>query len=99
AAPDENLALTVANGTRFKLAADTLGTALVIASLDHVDGTVISLIGGGGSDPFVLSAGVSTAATVVLKSGTDWAAVENAVIDLKVVNGGATKYLVEQKRT
>lgn len=98
AAADENLALTIANGTRFKIPTDTLGTALDVASIDHEHGTVLSLIGSGGSDPMVLSGGAATAATVILKDNTDWAAAENAVIDLKVYKAGATTYLIEQKR-
>jgi len=97
-APDENLALTKANGFQYKLAQDALGTALDIASLDHDHGAVISLIGSGGADPFVLSTGAATAATVILKDGTDWAAQDDAVLDLKVYRAGATTYLIEQKR-
>jgi len=92
------LALTKANGNQYKLATDTDGSELDIASLDHDHGAVISLIGSGGSNPSVLSSGVSTAATVVLKGGTDWAAQDDAVIDLKVYKAGATTYLIEQKR-
>jgi hypothetical protein len=46
----------------------------------------------------VLSGGAATAATVILKDNTDWAAAENAVLDLKVYKAGATTYLIEQKR-
>ena len=98
AAPDENLALTVANGHQYKLAQNALGTALAIANLDHLHGAVISLIGSGGDNPYVLSSGVSTAATVILKDGTDWAAADDAVLDLKVYAAGGTTYLIEQKR-
>lgn len=97
-AADENLALTKANGTQYLLATDAVGTALVVASIDHDHGTVISLIGSGGVDPFVLSSGVSTAATVVLKDGTDWAATKNAVLNLRVYKAGATTYLIEENR-
>lgn len=98
---DENLALLKANGTQFKLAPDAAGTALDVASFDHDHGTVLSLIGSGGADPFVLSQGAQTgvaSVTVVLKDGTDWVAANNAVLDLKVFKAGATTYLIEQKR-
>lgn len=97
-APDENLNLTKANGFQFKLAEDAAGTALTVAAMDHDHGTVVTLIGDGGANPFVLSSGVAGAVTVVLKDGTDWAAAEGAYIDLKVFTAGATTYLIEQKR-
>lgn len=98
AAPDANLALAQANGVQYRLPADALGASIDIASTDLEHDTVVSLIGSGGADPSVLSNGAATAATVVLKDGTDWAATENAVIDLKVFVAGATTYLIEQKR-
>jgi len=97
-ATSEDLALTKANGNQYKLATDTDGTELDIASLDHDHGAVISLIGNGGNNPFVLSSGVATAATVVLLEGADWAAQDDAVIDLKVFKSGNITYLFEQKR-
>lgn len=98
AAPSANLDLTIANGAQQKLPADAAGASIDIASLDLEHDTIVSLVGSGGADPSVLSAGAATAATVVLKDGTDWAATENAVIDLKVFVAGATTYLIEQKR-
>ena len=98
---DGNLNLTIANGVQYRLAEDALGTAIDVASIDHEHGTIISLIGSGGVDPFVLSGGAATAApnvTVVLKDGTDWAATKNAVLDLRVYKSGATTYLIEEKR-
>lgn len=97
-APNENLNLTIANGFQYKLAQDAAGTALDIASLDHPHGTVISLIGSGGANPYVLSSGAKTAATVILLDGTDWAATDGAVLDVKVYAAGGTTYLIEQKR-
>ena len=98
---DQNISLLKANGTQYQLQDNALGTALDIAELDLDDGTVVSLIGDGGVDPFVLSQGAQVGAanvTVVLKDGTDWAAAKNAVLDLRVYAAGATTYLIEQKR-
>lgn len=98
AAADANLDLLVADGAQYRLPADAAGAAIDIASIDHLHGTIISLIGSGGADPSVLSAGAATAATVILKDGTDWAATNNAVLDLRVYIAGATTYLIEEKR-
>jgi len=95
---DENIDVTVANGSQLKLASSDVGVALDIASIDQEQGTVISLIGSGGADPAVLTNGAKTAATVVLIDGTDWAALDNAVLDLKVYKSGAVTYLLEQNR-
>ena len=97
-AADADLAITKANGNQYKLAPDAAGGSLDIASLDHDHGAVITLIGSGGANPSVLSTGAATAATVVLKDGTDWAAQDDAVIDLKVFKSGSVSYLIEQKR-
>ena len=98
AVADENISLLKANGVQYQLAENALATALDIAAIDLDHDTVVSLIGNGGADPYVLSAGAATAATVILKDGTDWAATKNAVLDLRVYKAGATTYLIEQKR-
>jgi len=98
---DENLALLQANGVQYQLSEDAAATALDVFSLDHEHGTVISLIGAGGADPYVLSQGAQTGVatvTVILKDGTDWAAAKNAVLDLRVYEAGGTTYLIEEKR-
>lgn len=95
---DENLALAVADGNVYQLAAFAAGESLDIASIDHADGAIISLIGGGGTDPATLAAGAATAATVILKDGAAWTALEDAVINLEVLDGGATIYLSEVSR-
>lgn len=98
-ATDETIDLTVANGNQFKLAADATGASISIATTDRVTGDVVTLIGGGGVDPSTLVNGASTAATVLLKDGTTWTALENATITFEVFDDGATTYLIERART
>ncbi len=94
--------LLSANGTSYQLAPEELGAAIDVASLDLAHGEVVSLIGGGGADPAVLSSGPTTgmpAVTVVLKEDTDWIALQNATISLEVYVAGATTYLIERNRS
>jgi hypothetical protein len=101
--PAADISLLQANGLAYQLTAfaDELGTALDIAALDMEHGKVVSLIGGGGAEPAVLSGGAATAAanvTVILKEDTDWTALLNATITLEVFVAGATTYLIERSR-
>jgi len=98
-ATDETIDLTVANGNQFKIDADELGAAIAIASTDRATGDVVTLIGSGGGDPSTLANGASTAATVLLKDGTTWTALENATITFEVFDDGTTVYLIERART
>lgn len=95
---DENVNALVANGNFYKMPSTAVTAAIDIASLDLADGEIISLIGGGGIGPLTLSSGAGTAATVILKGGSQWTALENDVINLQVVDGGATQYLLELSR-
>lgn len=95
---DENVTLSVANGYRYQLAAAALTAALNFTITDLEHGDVVTLIGGGGTDPYTLAAGAAGDATVVLKDGVTWTALDNATIDLMVYKSGATTYLIEQKR-
>jgi hypothetical protein len=70
-------------------------TTIDIASTTVDNDTIVSLVGDGGSEPAVLENGAATAATVVLKSGTSWIALKEAVIHLKAVNDGTTTYFIE----
>lgn len=98
-----DLSLLKANGTSYQLPeSDIAATAIDIAALDLDHGTVISIIGGGGTEPATLSAGPATglpAATVVLKDGVDWIALKNATISLEVYKANATTYLIEKARS
>jgi hypothetical protein len=102
AVADENLNLTVANGTSYQLPAFELGETLDVASLDHEHGAVVSIIGGGGADPATLSSGAAVGdatVTVALKDGADWIALKNATISLEVFKDDGKTYLIERSRS
>jgi hypothetical protein len=92
------LDLTVANGAVQQLPSSAVTAAITAGSIDLTHGTMVSLIGGGGVDPATLSGATQGVVDVILKDGTVWTALQDAVINLKVVDGGATMYLVEQSR-
>lgn len=96
---DENVALVAASGNFYKTPAFALAEVLDIASSDMAHGDVVSITGSGGADPGTLSTGAHTAGTVVLVSGTQWIALADATISLKVFKAGATTYFIEEKRT
>lgn len=97
-AADVDLELTKVNGPVQQLPALAATDAITATSIDLDNGTVVSLIGGGGADPATLDVGVQGAVTVVLLNGTQWVALEAAIINLEVVKGGATTYLIERSR-
>ena len=90
--------MTPANGYQYKLPA--LGTTAAVAfeptTLAH--GAMVTLIGGGGSDPATLANGVAGDITVLLVNGTTWTGLVNQSIHLRVFKAGATTYLIEQSR-
>lgn len=86
------------NGFQFKLPATATSEDIGVNGMDHKHGAFITLIGGGGVDPSVVSQGVAGAVTFVLKNGTAWTALENAVLQLQVFKAGATTYLFELSR-
>ena len=96
---DEDLNLTVANGSQYLLDASAAGEALDVVSIDIPHGETVTLIGQGGTTPMKLENGASTAATVILKDGTQWNALKDATITLRVFDDGATIYLIEENRS
>lgn len=89
-----------ANGLIYKLDGSEVAASTVdIASIDLTTGTYVTLIGGGGTNPATLSDGAATAATVLLKEGADWSALEGSTIDLEVFTNGGTTYLIERHRS
>lgn len=91
-------ALSPANGLNYKLPVNNSATPVAFSSVTLVDGDSVTLIGSGGNNPSVLEAGANGGVTVLLKDGTDWVALVNAVIHFKVYDAGATTYLIEQSR-
>jgi len=97
-AADVDLELTKANSPVQQLPALAITDAITATSIDLDNGTIVSLIGGGGTAPATLDVGVQGLVTVILLNGTQWVALKDAVINLEVVKGGATTYLVERSR-
>jgi hypothetical protein len=93
-----DLALTVSDGPVQQLPSLAATDAVTAASIDLSNGTIVSLIGGGGADPATLDVGAQGAVTVVLLNGTQWVALDKAIINLEVIDGGATTYLIERSR-
>lgn len=96
---DETVVITEANGGVYRLAPSSVAsTEVTIDTMSQPHGSIVSLVGQGGSNPMTLPAGVNGPVTVLLKDGTAWTALENAAIHLKVFDAGATTYLIEQSR-
>lgn len=94
----ESFALAKVNGQQYQLPASALGEAIAITASDFDDQTLITLIGGGGVDPMVLSNSTAAAVGIILKNGTAWTALQGATIHLRVIKGDKT-YLVEASRS
>lgn len=91
--------LLVANGPVYQLPSVAVAdTNVLVSSLDLVHGQTVTLIGGGGAEPATLTSGVNGTVTVILASGTDWSALDKAVINLQVYVAGAITYLIERSR-
>ena len=93
------VALIVANGLQYNIPATAVATEVGFdapVTLEH--GQIVTLIGKGGVTPATLSNGVTGDVTSVLANGTDWVALENSVIHLKVFKAGAITYLFELSR-
>lgn len=93
------LSLTAANGLQYNIPATAVATEIGVdgaVTLEH--GQIVTLIGKGGITPATLSNGVTGDVTSVLSNGSDWVAIENSVIHLRVFKAGATTYLFELSR-
>lgn len=95
----EVIPLLKANGAQYKLPATSTTTVAGIDDIDFDHGTYVTLIGQGGTTPTTLANGTAGAATVALKSGTTWTALDGAVLQLQVFKAGATTYLLELSRS
>jgi hypothetical protein len=97
-AADVDLELTKANGSVQQLPSLEVTDAITAASIDLDGGTTVSLIGGGGTNPATLDTGTQGQVDVILLNGTQWVGLKDAIINLEVVEGGATTYLIERSR-
>jgi len=98
AVADENLTLSQANGYVYRFSENGFGTEIVPANTDLKTGDFVTLLGGGGSDPYVLANPATGNVVVVLKDNVSWSAIDGAMIDLEVVVADTTTYLIERKR-
>lgn len=91
------IAVNATNGSFYKLPALAATAAIGFSEIELVHGSAVQLIGGGGADPATLVTGV-TDLDVILKDGTTWVGIENAILNLEVFVNGALTFLIEKSR-
>lgn len=96
-ATGSSFALEKSNGNIIQLASATATANVSFTSSDFGNGETITFIGGGGSNPYKIKNTPTGAVAILTVEGVDWVALENAVIDFRVVNADKT-YLVELAR-
>lgn len=97
---DTSLALATADGFVYQLPSVAVAdTDVTITSSNIVHKKIVSIVGGGGTEPATLVGGVSGPVTVILDNGTAWVAYKDSVIHLQVYDGGAVTYLIELSRS
>ena len=87
-----SFALEKAKGQVYKLPAneDDAETAITITASDLDADTMVTFVGGGGSEPLVLANSTSGAVPVIVKNGSSWTALTGSRINLKVVKADKT---------
>jgi hypothetical protein len=96
---DKDISATEANGNFYQMPAFAAAEVIDFAATDLDHGQIVSVIGGGGADPGTISTGAHTAVTVALTSGTQWIALDGAVINFRVFKAGAVTYFIEDSRS
>lgn len=93
-------AVSKANGQIYALSSneDAAETAIAVTASDHDAETLVTLIGGGGSEPLVLANATAGAVGIILKNGSAWTALAGARINFRVMKGDKT-YLIEASRS
>lgn len=86
-----------ANGNLYQLPELAVTAAITFAAIGLAPGSIVTLIGGGGSDPATLTSGV-TDKKAILIGGTTWVGLKGAVIHLEVFNNGGLTFLIEKSR-
>lgn len=86
-----------ANGNLYQLPELATTAAISFAAIGLAPGSIVTLIGGGGSDPATLTSGV-TDKKAILIGGTTWVGLKGAVIHLEVFNNGGLTFLIEKSR-
>jgi len=108
AAPFEVADLTVIpaiadNGVQYQLPSNNNGDEIGFGQVINAHGTILTIIGGGGSDPAILTpTAVSNVVgwnfKVILKGGQNWVALQGAVINFRSFQAGNDNYLIELSR-
>lgn len=94
---DENVNLQIADGPVYQLPATGVTADVKVTASNFEHNQIITLIGGGGTAPVVLKNTPSGTVPVLLKEATNWIALKDAVINLRVIKAEKT-YLVEASR-
>ncbi|KFF24756.1 hypothetical protein [Chryseobacterium vrystaatense] len=94
---NENVTLAKTDGPSYQLptAAVTADVKFTASDFDH--GQIVTIIGGGGAAPYVMKNSPTGTIPVLLKEASNWIALKDSVINLKVVKAEKT-YLVEASR-
>jgi hypothetical protein len=94
-----DLEFLIANGALVKLPSSSSGESVGITDFDLTSGTFVSVIGGGGADPAVISDAAGTDAKFLLKDGTSFIGLDNARITFEVFIAGTDTFLIERSRS
>lgn len=86
------------NGNVYQLPSLAVTAAIAFSEISLANGSVITLIGGGGVAPATLATGV-TDKKAILKDGTTWEGLAGATINLEVFINGALTFLIEKSRS
>jgi len=90
--------ITVTKDSHYKVASLDTTAPITFKSVALEHGSIVTLVGSGGSDPAVLSSDDKASVVVVLKEGASWTALPNAVINLQVFKAGTKTMLFEVSR-
>lgn len=93
-----NILATAANGNMYKVPSLDVTVPIVFSEVSLAHGAIITLVGGGGSNPATLATGTADL-SAILKDGTTWVALESSVINLQVFVAGDNTYLLELSRS
>lgn len=89
-----SFALEKANGNVIQLASADATADVTFTSSDFENGETITIIGGGGDDPYKIKNKPDETVAILTKEGSDWIGLDGAVIDFRVMVAEKT-YLVE----
>jgi len=92
-------AINATNGNQYQIPALAVTAVIAPSALDLAAGQIVTFIGGGGAGPATLAQTTTGSIKVLLKTGSTWTALVGSVLQLRVFDAGADKYLIEVSRT